>query len=670
MASLGKINNSLTSLTNENTLALVNINFDVSLLRDISLHHCEPAQEFIPVGSALTAQRKLEAENGRLHKTACRLGFLFHDSLPDITKLYKAYGVRVSEILARPDINPQGTDDDGPFRTFIRADCTSIWAAATSNTNFVGIHLLACMLARAWDAKKAVSIWSELVQEKRAQIQISLDEQKIVSPYSAAALHQDISRADLASWDASARAWLRRADQSMAVQKTQWSLIIDNIKVPYTTTGSTFDRVIHAWVQAMRVVERLLNNLPQQVCDRAILLAVSSWHLFPNLVVFRETTTDVSFKDALFPSSGILSVGLEYKGEAGDGFSKWSLALSHLRCYGDPVQVKSNETMGRVQFSKLWLLALGTIFRQWSVSYSHFNTSVAWFEELGRLLHRSPAANCTQLSWLLRLCDAASQLGESKETEGFALIKYGWRRGVNFLGNNKIMQPPFFGLCNAPTMDALSQDTDTDCGIAYLRRIANELDLEVCDTLISCVTMRKDVPYYEWATITPSTAGMSLGESNESSSLRCTRWIYCLGKDLSSECEQVLHARSLEIEAKGEHCIILRSTDKVPGPGFHMDMYWEDPPVIFHDPSSPPQFTPFPHRRQGNNKFTLWLRRNKYAMKARVYESTLESAGDAVCSITSGLEWLRTGPPASSVSDYLLEFLDVSLKPSHGRIST
>ncbi|KLP12582.1 Uncharacterized protein LW94_12199 [Fusarium fujikuroi] len=83
MANIGNVSTSLVSAKNENTAALVNINLDVSLWRTT------PPAEFLPVGSALAAWRKTEAEDGELHKTACRLGFLFNELVPETPNLLR-----------------------------------------------------------------------------------------------------------------------------------------------------------------------------------------------------------------------------------------------------------------------------------------------------------------------------------------------------------------------------------------------------------------------------------------------------------------------------------------------------------------------------------------------------------------------------------------------------
>ncbi|CAK7238440.1 hypothetical protein SEUCBS140593_010690 [Sporothrix eucalyptigena] len=472
MASLGKLSNSMISITNENTLALLNVNIDFALVR------CDPSPEYSKVGSALTLKRKHEAENGALHSIACKLGFLFHEMLPNTPKLHRAYGTRISEILARPGINPEGTKNDGPFRDFVGADCTSIWAAATSGPASISMLFLACMLARAWDAKTTTSIWVELIDERKKQIWAQVDANKIVHPHSLAASRQDLSRADLASWDASVRSWLRRADAAMVSRATQLQLVAKNLSIPYWSAGSTFERVMMNWTRSMEMVEKLLSNIPQEASTRAVLVAISSWHLYPDLLVFQEKARKIPFTDELFPTSGILSTGLEYKGPV-DNVTQWSLSLSHFRYYGHPVLVQSENNQDRVPARKLWVAALGVIFRQWEVSYSKFDDAVAWFRVLGNVLRRSNKADCAELSWLMHLCNAAATVvGAAGELNDGGLIKYGWRRAKPFLGHDHVaMRNPFFGLRNPYVVTSLTKSSEIDCGIEYLRGIALHIGL-------------------------------------------------------------------------------------------------------------------------------------------------------------------------------------------------
>jgi hypothetical protein len=93
MSAIAQIANSLVSGTNQNTLALANINLDFSLIR------VSPPKEYEGLATALSRHRRENAEEGQLHRTARRLGALFEPIIPPIPELTEAYGRRVSEIV-------------------------------------------------------------------------------------------------------------------------------------------------------------------------------------------------------------------------------------------------------------------------------------------------------------------------------------------------------------------------------------------------------------------------------------------------------------------------------------------------------------------------------------------------------------------------------------------
>ncbi len=80
MSSIGRLTASLLSATNENTLALANLNFD------FSLDKFDAPPEFNALGAALTTACRKNAESGSAHKTARRLGALFEQH-HDLSKL-------------------------------------------------------------------------------------------------------------------------------------------------------------------------------------------------------------------------------------------------------------------------------------------------------------------------------------------------------------------------------------------------------------------------------------------------------------------------------------------------------------------------------------------------------------------------------------------------------
>ena len=199
MASIGKVVGSLLNVSQETTLALANLSCDFSIVK------IEAPVEYAGLGSTLSKKRIAEAEDGNIHTTARRLGSLLGQGLPNVSLLISAYGRRVTEIAAQGSVNPRGTHLDGPFADHVGADGTTIWAAATSGTEAIAVHLLACILARIWSQSEAVSIWTELVDQKKQQLQESLAKASSIHTSTIFRSRLQLSRNQLAKWDASAR---------------------------------------------------------------------------------------------------------------------------------------------------------------------------------------------------------------------------------------------------------------------------------------------------------------------------------------------------------------------------------------------------------------------------------------------------------------------------------
>ena len=160
MSWLGKLTANFFSAANENNLALAHLKFDWSLVK------VEAPREYSGFGEALSSRRRVDAEDGLNHRTARRLGALFEQLIPDTPHLIKVYGIRATEIAQTSKINPRGSSKDGPFESYVGADGTAMWAAATSGIPALGVYLLACLLARAWGAKEATAIWVEIVEQR------------------------------------------------------------------------------------------------------------------------------------------------------------------------------------------------------------------------------------------------------------------------------------------------------------------------------------------------------------------------------------------------------------------------------------------------------------------------------------------------------------------------
>ena len=82
--------------------------------------------------------------------------------------------------------------------------------------------------------------------------------------------------------------------------------------------------------------------MPQEISDGSILLTLSAWHLFPDLIVLASEVRNMQFKDNLVPFNGVGTVGLQ-SCTSSEEDTQWFLALSHLQYYGGPVLAQNSE---------------------------------------------------------------------------------------------------------------------------------------------------------------------------------------------------------------------------------------------------------------------------------------------------------------------------------------
>jgi hypothetical protein len=368
---MNKLVASLAQATSEVSMAAVNLNLDFSIFK------FEAPPSYKAFGEKLSLQRKEKAEYGSPHTTARKLGALFNETLPKTPTLITAYGVRVSEILPMIQSDTEDIAIKNIFRHQLGADGTTIWAAATSGDGAVPVHLLACLLARAWSGPEATSIWAQIVAERKKEIAEGYENGTLNHYPTLSAFRQEITREQLAEWDASARAWVRAADEVKKKDHDSLRLIISHLDLPVDSGGDLYKNVTRVWHSSMVTMENLLNGISQTVYNGATLLGISSWHILPDIISFKPSITEIKHNDPLFRPGGVLTVGLQFvsrepssgndstivdDGNAQSGVF-WSLSLSHLKFYGPPVQVSRSLGVDstRVDFDQFMLLALGSI---------------------------------------------------------------------------------------------------------------------------------------------------------------------------------------------------------------------------------------------------------------------------------------------------------------------
>ena len=617
MSGLSKLTNSYFSATNENTLALANFNLDFAVFK------FEAPKEFNGLGTSLSTARRNNAEDGPLHKTLRKLGCLFEQILPSTPRLIQAYGLRTSEIIQSPGISPKGSRSHGPFEPFIGADGTSIWAAATSGPAALSVHLLACMLARQFDDSKiGVAILVELVVERQREIQEAMKNNHIVSISTVMASQQEISREELAAFDASARSWLCSADEAKMSPQKKLMLILRNINTRISGGSSTYKTVIEAWKQAMLGLEDLLRGMPQQVSNGAVLRALSSWHLFPNLIVLVDKIVNVKFEDPLFPEQAVVTVGLQSSDEEHDNGIQWSLTLSHLRYYGDPVAVITDGNDSRVDMKQLHMVIFGSMLGLWSIPAEEVREVAVWFQVLWNTLEVAVSKEviASALPWLRTMVEIADEIllsqGDDWETSRL-LVHYGSRRASRFLAEPTDTFRPFFGLGNPYILATM--ELNIDHGIQYLRQAAVSFNLKDRDVFIMYSETLEDGVYFEVATALKHTRLSS--KRSEDGSIKGqqvhARWIYSefsfpsasdppcscqracsdncscrnaglfCGKACHSKGKRVCHAHSLavrlqELSDQGEEAFLIREgpiPDKYKV--YEWRYKWFSPPVLY-----------------------------------------------------------------------------------------
>ncbi|KAI1320519.1 hypothetical protein F5Y16DRAFT_417425 [Xylariaceae sp. FL0255] len=509
--SLGKIQAALASATNEVTVAAANLNFDFTLMK------FEAPPEYQPVSAHLTTKRRENAEQGDIHVTARRLSALFEGVCPNTPNLIKAYGKRASEISKVAESIPSH-DRGGIFAEYLGIDATSIWAAATSSQSgsSIQIHLLACLLARMWSHSEAVSIWDEIVHSRRHEIAGTFNNgNNVTFATLAAATQQEITLSSLRTWDSSARAWLKTADTVKKHQQTQFSLIWKNLSLPVNNEMDPYRSVMTAWTSAVQTLDKIIGGAPHDVHDGTVLLAMSSWHIYPDLFIFgneaiRRSTSEVRMHDDLVTEGGFLSLGLlkpdksyTYGLDPEKTGVSWSIPLDRLKYYGQ--SVRRTRTLlhdgHRLSFQELLLMNLGAILGRWQISRKYREWYITFIIKLVSFVKHQERPNGTNIGypsdWMDMLLEPALSRMQLLEKADF-LLDLGSRR-QKFIETPKLADechssrcetkwPALFGLNSVEVLQSLLDGEATNAN--FLLHVYDHDFRNIADAVIVGVSER------------------------------------------------------------------------------------------------------------------------------------------------------------------------------------
>ncbi|KAJ2986758.1 hypothetical protein NUW58_g4875 [Xylaria curta] len=474
MDTISKLNAAVLSVPNELTVAAANFNLDFSLMK------VEAPKEFHGVRDALSSYRRDKAEEGQPHITARKLGALFEALVPPIPNLIQAYGIRASAISSRSGVETKNSSI-GLFAAQAGIDGTNIWAAATSGRGALAVHLLACMLARIWKSHEAISLWVELVDRRKQEISDTYNNGNATEIAAIMASQQTFSRQQLAHWDNSARSWLQTADVDRRLQQTQLMLIINNVQVPVNLVADPYKSVISAWTSAMCAMELLVQGIPQQVQDGAVLLAMSSWHLYPNMEVLVDEIKPVNLNDELM-KGGLITISAHRAGSNKEGVF-WSLPLSRMRYYSPPVMAERHlsSATSRITMAEFWIVVLGIVLSQWHAICPDTEKCCRFIISLSGCVNKP----FTSVLWLKCLADAAVQYTNAKTADrrqAEKLLGLGMRRCKSFLNDPGRDPPSFFGLSPFPIL--LNMASGVEEQIKIMRTISQTLQVSGQDLLI------------------------------------------------------------------------------------------------------------------------------------------------------------------------------------------
>jgi hypothetical protein len=405
-------------------------------------------------------------------------------------------------------------------------------------------------------APQATSIWDELVSERKREIHRKVDVGDAVPTQSLAAAQQVFTRSQLADWDASARAWLLTADDAKMREQKKLMLILKNIQLPVDNRTNVYESVTSAWMATMTALEKLLKGMPQGVHNGTVLLGLSAWHLYPDIVVFADKPSKVTFGDELMTDAGHLTIGLQSADDDGRNGIYWSLSLAHLRFYGEPVL--SSGTTGndnsRVSFAQLKMVVLGAVMGGWGYDdVDDIPVACQWisqcWEHMERYLAHTNYRNGAVRKflrcpggWLQFLVSAAKTLLDRKDPdheESMMLTRFGQRRGRHFLAPNRghTTSAPGFDLSQPGAhLGLLKSEEDR---ISFLRRIASECGLSKLGpghVLIRYIHLNSltGQTVFEYATAVPSTLRFTIvpdAQADAKGGAHHVRWISGLDGD-------------------------------------------------------------------------------------------------------------------------------------------
>ena len=245
--------------------------------------------------------------------------------------------------------------------------------------------------------------------------------------------------------------------------------------------------VIAAWTSALESMERLIGGMPQAVNRGPTLLALSAWHLYPDLLVVGQNMSEIHMRDPLVAAGGALTIGLGQAGDENHRGVYWSLSLAHLRHYGHPVRTERrfSHDSARVTFQQFNQAVFGCLLGTWQLTGPKLTLAAEFFVALDKALNEEAVGvetnDCNtrpsrylndSFHWLHLMVQAAyAYLDNNSQEHGTTckLVNLGLRRSSKFNETPDLW--PFFGLSDPKVLLGCLKGPEER--IAYLRSVAS-----------------------------------------------------------------------------------------------------------------------------------------------------------------------------------------------------
>lgn len=290
------------------------------------------------------------------------------------------------------------------------------------------------------------------------------------------------------------RAWLQTADTAKMRPQTQLRLLIDNMSLPVSSKAIVLESVLEAWKKALQALECLIKGEALQINDGAILLGLSAWHIYPDIVL-AGTNEYIKQGDELVHPGGIVTLGLINR-RGDDGGMFWSLPLAHARYYGGVEITKRHAGVreSQVSFEEFMFVVLGSILSGWDANDLDLSAQLGLIQDIGKAVRDDipdarPQSVREMDSVLTYLSSLVSQYTKAKDVykqQITRLISFGRRRCSEFLAPRPFQPLPAFGLVNFTTlMGTFSEDNEDS--VKFLRSWAKR---EMPSDFTSCAVIR------------------------------------------------------------------------------------------------------------------------------------------------------------------------------------